>query len=95
MALLGLFRRKKEDPEIARRNALLRHGRLGEATVLGLDVDSEGNEVLSYLYTVGGAEYEAVQLLDAEQLQRKAKYTPGAVVTLRYDPRRPANALVV
>lgn len=95
MTFLGRFRRKKEDPEVARRRALLRNGRLGEATVLGIDVDSEGNEVLSYVYTVGGAEYESVQLLDAEQLQRKNNYTPGAQVSLRYDPHRPVNSLVV
>ena len=48
MSLLTRFRRKKEDPEVARRALLLRAGRIGEATVLGTDLDVEGNAMLSY-----------------------------------------------
>jgi hypothetical protein len=95
MSLLGWFRRKKEDPEIARRAILRRTGRLGEATILGTDVDNEGNEILAYSYTVGGVDYETVQRFDDEQLHRKDRYLPGSRVDLRYDPRRPANSLVV
>jgi len=95
MSLLTRFRRKKEDPEVARRALLLRAGRLGEATALGTDVDGDGNAMLSYSYMVGGVDYQAFQRLDAEQLLRKNDYLPGSRVALRYDPRRPANSLVV
>ena len=95
MSFLGRFRRKQEDPEVARRALLLRSGRLGEATVLATDTDGEGNEILSYCYTVGGVDYETVQRLDAEQLRRKDYYLPGSRVDLRYDPRHPTNSLVV
>ncbi len=95
MSLLGRFRRKKEDPEVARRALLLRAGRLGEATVLGTDVDGDGNSMLSYSYTIGGVDYQAFQRLDAEQLLRENDYVPGSRVPLRYDPRRPANSFVV
>jgi hypothetical protein len=95
MSFLGRFRRKKEDPEIARRALLLRAGRIGEATVLATDTDVEGNEILSYCYTVGGVDYETVQRLDAEQVRRKDHYLPGSRVDLRYDPRHPTNSLVV
>jgi len=95
MSLLARFRRKKEDPEIARRALLLRAGRLGDATVLGTDVDGDGNAMLSYSYTIGGVDYQAFQRQDAEQLLRKNDYLPGARVALRYDPRRPANSFVV
>ena len=95
MSLLARFRRKKEDPELARRALLLRAGRLGEATVLGTDVDGDGNTMLSYSYTIGGVDYQAFQLQDADQLLRKDDYLPGARVALRYDPRRPANSFVV
>jgi hypothetical protein len=44
---------------------------------------------------VGGVDYETVQHLDAEQLARKDYYLPGSRVDIRYDPRRPANSLVV
>lgn len=95
MSLLARFRRKKEDPEVARRALLLRAGRLGEATVLGTDVDGDGNSMLSYSYTIGGVDYQAFQRLDAQQLLRENDYVPGSSVSLRYDPRRPANSFVV
>jgi hypothetical protein len=95
MSFLARFRRKKEDPEIARRALLLRAGRIGEATVLATDTDGEGNVMLSYSYTIGGVDYEAFQRLDEQQLLRQYDYLPGARVALRYDPRRPANSFVV
>jgi len=95
MSFLARFRRKKEDPEVARRALLLRAGRLGDATVLGTDVDGDGNTMLSYSYTIGGVDYQAFQRLDAEQLLRPNDYLPGSNVALRYDPRRPANSFVV
>ena len=95
MSFLGWFRRNKVDPEIARRALLLRAGRIGEATILDTDVDLEGFEILSYCYTVGGVDYETVQRLNDEQLSRKDYYLPGSRVDLRYDPRRPANSIVV
>ncbi len=95
MSLLDRFRRKKEDPEVARRALLLRAGRLGDATVLGTDVDGDGHTMLSYSYTIGGVDYQAFQRLDAEQLLRTRDYLPGSTVVLRYNPRSPANSFVV
>ena len=95
MSFFERFRRQKEDPEVPRRTLLKKSGRIGEATILDADVDADGQTVLSYCYTVGGGDYETVQHLDAEQLTRKDYYLPGSRVDLRYDPRRPANSVVV
>jgi len=95
MSFLARFRKEKEDPEVARRALLLRAGRLGEATVLGTDIDDDGNVMLGYIYTIGGTDYETVQRLDEQQLLRKSAYLPGSKVQMRYDPRRPANSFVV
>jgi hypothetical protein len=95
MSFLARFRRKKEDPEVARRALLLRAGRLGEATILDMEVDGDGNTMLSYTYTVGGADYQTFQRLDAAQLLRKNDFVPGSRVVLRYDHRRPTNSFVV
>ncbi len=95
MSFLDRFRRQKEDPEVARRALLLRAGRLGDATVLGTDVDGDGHTMLSYSYTIGGVDYQAFQRLDAEQLLRANDYLPGSRVVLRYNPGRPANSFVV
>jgi hypothetical protein len=95
MSFLSRFRRKKEDPEVARRALLMKSGRIGEATILESDVDAAGQTLLSYCYTVGGVDYQTVQHLDAEQLTRKDYYLSGSRVDIRYDPQRPANSLVV
>jgi len=95
MSFLARFRRKKVDPEVQRRTFLRQSGRIGDATILELTTDAEGNQMLSYCYTIAGVDYETVQHLDDEQLGRENYYLPGARVALRYDPRRPANSLVV
>jgi hypothetical protein len=95
MSFLDRFRRNKIDPEVQRRAVLRQSGRIGEATILGISSDAEGNELLSYCYTIAGVDYETVQRLDEEQLSRKHHYLPGSRVALRFDPRRPANSLVV
>ncbi len=74
---------------------LLERGRIGDATILSTDLDPDGHEILSYCYTVAGVDYETVQRFNDEQLSRKDCYLPGARVDLRYDPRRPANSVVV
>ena len=95
MSFFARFRRRKEDPELARRAALLRSGRLGEAMVMGTDLNDDGNVILSYNYTIGGVDYQSFQQLDVEQLNREHDYLPGAKVQLRYDPHRPTNSFVV
>jgi len=95
MSFLGRFRRNKVDPEVQRRALLLERGRIGEATILGISTDAEGIELLSYCYTIAGVDYETVQRLNEEQLNRRDHYLPGARVALRFDPRRPANSVVV
>jgi uncharacterized protein DUF3592 len=95
MSLLSWFRRQKEDPELARRAVLLRHGRIGDATIIETDADADGVVTLSYNYTIAGVDYQSFQHLNAEQLSRKHNYLPGARVQLRYDPQRPANSVVV
>ena len=95
MSFLARFRRNKVDPEVQRRALLLQSGRIGDATILDITSDAEGNQLLSYCYTVAGVDYETVQRLDDEQLSRKDHYLPGTRAALRYDPHRPANSVVV
>ena len=94
MSFLARFRRKKEDPEIARRKLLLQSGRIGDANVIETTKDADGNVMLSYRYTVGGVDYQAFQRLDDEQLRRIHDYFPDARVPMRYDPQRPVNSFV-
>jgi hypothetical protein len=96
MGLLDLFKRKKVDTEAARRSALLRAGRVGEGVVLDVTVTDAGDIThVFYTYNVNGVEYESSQSLDEVQGQRQGDYYPGARITVRYDPHRPANSAVV
>ena len=95
MRLLDLFRSKKED-EPSRRNRLLSTGRIVEGSTLDIVSDDAGNGTqIFYSYSVAGTVYESSQTLDSEQQAAKHKYRPGAQVTVRYDPRQPANSIVV
>ncbi len=97
MSFLDRFRRQKEDPEMKRRARLLRSGRISEGSVLDISSDAASGAVtqIFYSYTINGVEYESSQSLDAAQLERAADYTPGARITIRYDPHQPFNSVVV
>ncbi|HZH89320.1 MAG TPA: DUF3592 domain-containing protein [Pyrinomonadaceae bacterium] len=96
MGLLDLFKRKKVDTEAVRREALMRAGRIGEGVVLDVTVTDAGEIThVFYTYNVSSVEYESSQTLDEAQRQRQGDYYPGARITVRYDPHRPANSAVV
>jgi hypothetical protein len=96
MGLLGLFRRKQDNTEAARRARLLRAGRIAEGTVFDIGTDEQGTLThVFYSYEINGVDYESSQTLDETQAARPADYAPGARVTIRFDPRQPANSVVV
>jgi hypothetical protein len=96
MGLLSLFRRGKVDAEAARRTRLLRTGRIADGMVFDVGTTDSGDiSYIFYSYNISGVEYESSQTLDDSQLRRPADYTPGASITVRYDPHQPANSVVV
>ena len=97
MPFLDRFRRRKEDPEAARRARLLRTGRIAEGTIIDISGEAESGHFtqIFYSYNISGVEYESSQLLDGEQQQRPTDYAPGARITVRYDPHQPGNSIVV
>ncbi|HMF58205.1 MAG TPA: DUF3592 domain-containing protein [Pyrinomonadaceae bacterium] len=96
MSFLDRFRRPKEDPEAARRNRLLRMGRITEARVLEAAQDGQGTITqILYSYEISSVEYESFETLDNDQRSRPSAYSPGATILIRYDPRQPGNSIVV
>jgi hypothetical protein len=96
MPFPNLFRRKKSDPEAERRARLLQGGRITEGVVFDVGNDDSGAiRQIYFHYEVSGVEYESSQLLDDAQRGREVDYSPGARVTIRYDPQRPGNSVVV
>jgi hypothetical protein len=95
MSFLDRFRKKKED-ESSRIARLLKTGRIVEGIILDVTTDPGGRIThVFYTYNIAGVEYESSQELDAKQQDSHKQYWPGAKVDIRYDPRQPANSVVV
>ncbi len=94
MGLLDtILRRKKIDPD-ARRSFLLAHGRITDGVILESSVNGSGEEIVYFLYTLNGVDFESSEVLTEEQRLEPIKYAPGAKVGIRYDPRNQGNSIV-
>ena len=95
MSFLDRFRRKKED-EPARIARLAKTGRMADGRILDAITDNDGNILqVTYTYTLAGVQYESSQDLSSAQKQQSLQYAPGLNIIVRYDPRQPANSIVV
>ena len=95
MSFLDRFRRKKED-EVSRIARLARTGRITDGKILDVTTDNDGQILqVNYTYMLAGVQYESSQDLNSDQQKRSQLYAPGRQITIRYDPRQPANSIVV
>jgi len=88
-----ILRRKPVDPT-ARRRFLLASGRITDGLILDSEITGGGEEIVFYLYTLNGVDFESSDLLTFEQRQDRVKYAPGAKVGIRYDPKNQGNSIV-
>jgi hypothetical protein len=88
-----LFGNSELDPD-ARRRFLLESGRITDGVIIDSLIDADGNEVISYSYTLNGVDFESSDVLTDEQRRQPAKYAPGAKVSVRFDPRNQGNCIV-
>lgn len=88
-----ILRRKKFDPD-ERRRKLLANGRITDGVILGVRKNEAGEPMVHFQYTLNGVDFEAYEILTAEQRMDPAKYAPGANVGVRYDTRNQGNAIV-
>ena len=96
MGIFSLFRRKNNRDYIAeRREFLLKYGRITDGRVIDTETNGRGQEIVFYLYTLNGVDFESSELLDAEQLRDPLRYAPGAKVGVRYDPKNQGNSMLV
>ncbi|QQS34108.1 MAG: hypothetical protein IPM50_05900 [Acidobacteriota bacterium] len=91
--LKKLFGTKELDAE-ARRRFLLESGRITDGVIIDSMTDADGNEVISYSYTLNGVDFESSDILTPEQRLDPIKYAPGAKVAVRFDPRNQGNCIV-
>ena len=72
-------------------------GQCGRVTE-GRIIDTQQNEVaitIYYRYKIANVDYETSQQLTHDQFDRREVYVPGAIVTVRFDPRNPGSSIVV
>jgi hypothetical protein len=94
MSLIDKLRGKKEVDPHARRRDLLANGRITDGVIIDSEVNAAGDEVVYYLYTLNGVDFESSDVLTMEQRQDRAKYAPGAKVGIRYDQKNQGNSIV-
>ena len=95
MSFLDRFRRKTED-EASRIARLSKTGRMTDANIIDAESDPDGRITqVTYTYMLAGVLYESSQALSDAQKQHYGDYAPGKQVVVRYDPRQPANSIVV
>ena len=95
MSFLDRFRKRTED-EASRIARLSKTGRMVDGKINDAVSDDDGRLVqVSYAYEIAGVQYESSQALSDLQQQRPHDYAPGKQIVVRYDPRRPANSIVV
>ena len=95
MSFLDRFRKKIED-EASRIERLSKTGRMTDGSIIDAVSDNDGHITqVTYTYTLAGVQYESSQALNNLQQQRSNDYAPGKQIVVRYDPKRPANSIVV
>jgi hypothetical protein len=95
MSFLDRFRKKPED-EASRIARLSKTGRMTDGNIIDAVSDNDGRiSQVTYTYILAGVQYESSQVLSLSQQQRSNDYAPGKQIVVRYDPRSPANSIVV
>ncbi len=79
-----------EEIERRRRAALVAHGKMGDAQLVEFR-----DGYLFYSYAVRGVEYAASQEVSRLREQLPADLSAAGPVCVKYDPRNPANSIVV
>ena len=95
MSFLNRFRKKIED-EASRIARLSKTGRMTDGNIIDAVSDNDGRIIqVTYTYVLAGVQFESSQALSDLQQARSNDYAPGNQIVVRYDPRRPANSIVV
>lgn len=88
-----IFGKKPFDPNERRRN-LLANGRITDGSILDTKIDSEGRELVVFVYTLNGVDFESADELTPEQKLKAENYAPGSKVGIRFDPKNQYDSIV-
>lgn len=92
MGILKFFKRKKTDPFAGRKEYLLEHGRITDGIIIDTETRPNGDEIVFYMYSLNGVDFESSELLSDEQRRDPLKFAPGAKVAIRYDSKNQGNS---
>ena len=96
MGLLRIFKRKEiRDRHAERRDFLLARGRITDGKIIDYEINGRGEEIVFYVYTLNGVDFESSEILTDEQRENPLAYAPGAKVGVRYDPKNQGNSMLV
>jgi hypothetical protein len=95
MSFLDRFRKKQED-EASRIARLSKTGRMADGRIIDATSSDDGTITqVTYTYVLAGVQFESTQDLSVQQQSRPHDYSPGKQIVVRYDPKAPANSIVV
>lgn len=92
MGFFSFLSRKKADPFEGRREKLLETGRITDGIIIDNETRPDGGEIVFYVYSLNGVDFESSELLSEEQRRDPLKFAPGAKVAIRYDPKNQGNS---
>lgn len=92
MGFFSFLKGKKAESFEGRREYLLEHGRITDGVIIDNETRPNGDEVVFYLYSLNGVDFESSELLSEEQRRDPLKFAPGAKVGIRYDPKNQGNS---
>ncbi len=96
MGFFNIFKRKeKVDLEAKRREDLQKIDRITDGTIIDSELNANGEEIVFYIYSIQGVDFESSEMLTEEQKQNPLKYAPGAKVGIRFDPKNHGNSMLV
>ena len=94
MGLIDKILRRKPFDADARRRFLMENGRITDGTIVDTKIDSDGRELVVFVYTLNGVDFESADTLTDEQKLRPGDYVPGAKVGIRFDTKNQYNSIV-
>jgi len=86
-SLLG--RKKAVGPD--RRSVLLASGRITDGVIIDTKIDADGRELVVFVYTLNGVDFESADELTPAQKQDGGSYVPGAKVGYPLRPKEPVR----
>jgi len=94
MGFFDKLRGKKEFDPDARRRDLLANGRITDGTIIDTKIDGEGRELIVFVYTLNGVDFESADELTPQQKLIADNYVPGSKVGIRFDPKNQYDSIV-